>query len=227
MRKPRLLDLFCGAGGAAMGYYHAGFQVTGIDIIPQPNYPFGFHQGDALEYVDAHGDEFDVVHASPPCKVHTTLKSFSAAHHQDLIPQTRSLLKKLNIPWVIENVPGAPLENPVTLCGSSFNLGVQRHRLFESNTDFPSKPCMHNRQKTQGRRYPVKRYHSGKPVITYSHVIGVYGRGQGLGAGEVNLWRQAMGISWMIRDELAQSIPPAYTEYVGQYLMAAVGKRAA
>jgi DNA (cytosine-5)-methyltransferase 1 len=219
MKRLKLLDAFCGAGGASMGYYYAGFAVTGVDIFNQPNYPFTFHQGDGIEFIKEHGHEFDAIAASPPCKVHTSLKVFSGSEHTYLIPDTRDALISAGKPYIIENVVGAPLSNPIMLCGSSFDLGVQRHRLFESNVSLSAPLCAHERQASLSKKYPVKRYHSGKPKIVMSPVIGVFGRGQGLGPGEVDMWRAAMGISWMVRDELSQAIPPVYTQYIGSQLM--------
>jgi DNA (cytosine-5)-methyltransferase 1 len=221
--RPRLLDLFCGAGGAAVGYARAGFEVVGVDVEPQPSYPFEFVQMDALDFMaDDDGQAFDVIHASPPCKVHTSLRAFSGAHHVNLIPQTRAALASTGLPYVIENVPGAPLVDPLVLCGSSFGLGVRRHRLFESNIDLTGPSCDHGGQAARSPGYPVKRYHSGKPVVVTSPVVGVFGRGQGLGPGEFDLWCKAMDIDWMTRDEMAQAIPPAYTRHLGGQLFAEV-----
>lgn len=221
--KPVLIDAYSGTGGCSMGYHRAGFEVVGIDIKPQPRYPFRFIQADVpdLDLVAvARRLGAVAVAGSPPCKVHTSLKAFSAAHHTDLIPSFREQCLATGLPYVIENVPGAPLIDPVMLCGSSFNLGVLRHRLFESNLPLTAPPCDHAGQAARSPGYPVKRYHSGKPVVVMSPVIGVYGRGQGLGKGEVDLWKKAMGIDWMNRDEMAQAIPPAYTEHLGSQLMA-------
>lgn len=218
-RQPILLDLYCGAGGAGHGYALAGFQVIGVDLYPQPRYPYEFIQSDAIEYLRHHWARFDVIHASPPCKVHTTLKAFSAPHHLNMVTPTRSVLATIDRPWVMENVPGAPLIDPVTLCGSSFGLGVRRHRLFESNRPLTAPPCDHRGQAATSPGYPVKRYHSGRPVITMSPVIGVFGRGQGLGPGEVDLWKRAMGIDWMSRDEMREAIPPAYSAHIGRQLL--------
>ena len=224
----RLLDLFSGAGGAAVGYHRAGFDVTGVDLVNQPRYPFEFVQGDALKYLTtADLSGFDAIHASPPCKTSTSLRAFSGAHHEDLIPQTRAALIATGLPYVIENVPGASLLNPITLCGSSFGLDVRRHRLFESNVALTARACDHRGQAARSPGYPVKRYHSGRPVVTMSPVIGVFGRGQGLGDGEVDLWRRAMGIDWMNRDEMAQAIPPAFTQHIGEWLLAALTQEAA
>lgn len=220
--RPLLLDLYCGAGGVARGYWDAGFDVVGVDIEPQPRFPFKFVQADAIKVIRDLVREYRpvVIHASPPCKVHTSLKVFAADHHEDLVPTTRSLLKASGLPYVIENVPGAPLIDPVILCGSMFGLGVRRHRLFElGRWSVARPPCRHAEQDAVSPMYPVKRYHSGKPEVVMSPVIGVYGRGQGLGTGEVELWKRAMGIDWMSRDEMAQAIPPVYTQHLGEQLM--------
>ena len=133
MTRPRLLDLFCGAGGAAMGYHRAGFDVVGVDINPQPHYPFAFHQADALEYPLA---GFDAIHASPPCQRFSTMTQRWARSSSRPGPDepTRSRLRESMLPYVIENVAGAPLVGPIRLCGSSFGLPVRRHRLFEMSS---------------------------------------------------------------------------------------------
>lgn len=143
--RPRLLDLFCCAGGAGMGYYRAGFDVVGVDIAPQPHYPFAFHQADALDFLAEHGHEFDAIHASPPCQLYSTTKYAHEDNgtHPDLLAPTRQALIECGIPYVIENVEGAPLIDPLTLCGSEFGLrapdvdglplALRRHRLFESS----------------------------------------------------------------------------------------------
>jgi site-specific DNA-cytosine methylase len=130
--KPRLLDLFCGAGGAGMGYHRAGFEVVGVDIAPQPHYPFEFHQGDALEYLAAHGHEFDAIHASPPCQRYSSIQRITKNKHKwpDLVDPVRQLLIKSGKPYVIENVQGAPLRVDAFMCGSMFGLGMIRHRIF-------------------------------------------------------------------------------------------------
>jgi hypothetical protein len=220
----RVLDLYCGAGGAASGYTDHGFDVEGWDIDPQPNYPYVFNRGDALEAIrdTSYVRSFDFVHASPPCKLHTVIRhvigpNATRKHAVNLIPQTRDALVKSGVPFVIENTPGAPLCDPIILCGSMFSLGVRRHRLFEAHGFAMRQPeCRHADQNAESPKYPVKRYHSGVPVITMSPVIGVYGHGQGLGPGEAELWRKAMGIDWMTRDELAQAIPPAYTGWIAE-----------
>lgn len=219
MDEPRLLDLFCKAGGAGRGYADAGFEVVGVDIEPQPRYPYTFHRADAFEVLTDRDfvAGFDLIHASPLCKTHTALKAFSARHHQDQVDATRGLLVATDRPYVIENVPGAPLLDPVVLCGSMFGLGVRRHRLFELGRWTVEAPaCDHAGQDARSPGYPVRRYHSGRPQIVMSPVVGVYGRGQGLGRGETDLWRRAMRIDWMTRDEMSQAVPPAYTRWIGQ-----------
>lgn len=204
-----------------MGYHHAGFRVIGIDHKPQPRYPFRFAQGDALTILSAllRTENIAAIHASPPCKTHTSLKPFSSPDHVDILPETRAALIASGLPYVIENVPGAPMINPTVLCGSMFKLGVRRHRLFETNWGLTPLRCRHAEQRAASPMYAVKDYHTGTPVVRPSPVIGVYGRGQGLGPGEVGMWRHAMGISWMTQSELSQAIPPAYTRYIGTELM--------
>ena len=212
--KVKILDLFCGAGGSARGYQQAGFHVTGVDIKAQPRYAGDvFIQGDALEYLAAHGHEYDAVHASPPCQDWSQLhRNYGAPKHGSghLLPATLHMLRTQARPWVLENVVGAPLPNAFTLCGASFGLGasgldLSRHRQFEVSFPVLVPPCQHRR----------------------GHTIGVYGNG-------TNSWhreklgrnltyaemREAMGIDWMRRDELTQAIPPAYCKFIGEQLIA-------
>jgi DNA (cytosine-5)-methyltransferase 1 len=210
--KPRLLDLFCGGGGASMGYYRAGFEVVGVDIKPQPRYPFEFHQGDALTYPL---EGFDAYHASPPCQPFAKIRKLTqsqgkAKDYPELIEPIRKRLLAIGKPYVIENVPGAPLIEPLTLCGSFFGLPIRRHRLFEMNFEAWGVPCAHYAEIAD--KPPLHRL-TGK-----SRVVGCYGNGRGKGDNKV-LWSKAMGITWMTRKEMSQAIPPAYTEYIGKYLM--------
>ena len=209
MSRPRLLDLFSGAGGCAVGYHRAGFDVVGVDVNPQPNYPFEFHRGDALEFLAAHGREFDAIHASPPCQRYTVGRHIhqSGDRHPDLVAPTREALVDTGRPWVIENVMGAPLESPAILCGLTFGLRVIRHRLFEASFLLLSPP--HSRHPRGDLTGSCKGYSTGA-------------RGYVTVAGN-NFVREAgaaaMGIDWMrTRRELAQAIPPAYTHYVGMQL---------
>lgn len=221
MNRPRLLDLFCGAGGCSVGYHRAGFDVTGVDIEPHPDYPFPMIVGDAMTVLGCKAvlDGFDVVHASPPCpRYSTATPEANRDKHPDFVPPTRAALLAWGGIYVIENVPGAPLDNPTLYCGGSFGLRatcrdgqirqLKRHRLFESNVALMSPGCgCDARQK-----------------------IGVYGDGGG-GArrptaagggykGHPEESRAAMGIDWMTnRKDLSDSIPPAYTEHIGTQLL--------
>lgn len=208
MGKPRLLDLFCGAGGAGMGYHRAGFDVTGVDINPQPRYPFAFIQGDALEYVRQHGHEFDAIHASPPCQAFTSLQGRWRREYPDLIAATRAEIQGTGRPYVIENVAGAPLINPLMLCGSMFDLRVIRHRLFECSPSIWWSPgdCTHPRGAVGRRGHLGDR--------EWMTVTGHFS--------DVAKARVVMGIDWMAQRELSQAIPPAYTEWIGRQLLAAV-----
>lgn len=218
MSKPRLLDLFCGAGGASVGYARAGFDVVGVDIRPQKNYPFAFIQADALEYCRAHGHEFDAIHASPPCQAYSVANNIHGrVDHPDLIDETRTLLEGAGKPWVIENVPGAPLRNPVTVCGLALGLNVKRHRLFESSALLLGTVCpKHDADylivfggSPRTRCKVVGKAKGGGPVCRR-------------GVASADAGRAAMGIDWMNRDELSQAIPPRYTEWLGHQLIRAV-----
>jgi DNA (cytosine-5)-methyltransferase 1 len=218
--RPRLLDLFCGAGGCSVGYHRAGFDVVGVDNEPQKRYPFLFIKADALEYLAKHGPKFDAIHASPPCQKFSSGRHMPGTRtdHQDLIQPTRKLLLAIGKPWVIENVIGSPLRPAVMLCGSMFGLKVRRHRLFETSVVmFEPGPCDHKRQ--QGT-YPAGRSRNSKRA-NKSSVVMVYGGGGSRGS--LALWSDAMGIDWMQQAELGQAIPPAYTEYIGRQLLQAIG----
>ncbi len=207
----KLLDLYCKAGGASKGYADAGFEVTGIDIKKQKRYPFTFIQADCLEVLKDldYLRTFDVIAASPPCQTHSATKHLRVAQGKttdkvDLIPQTREALIASSKPYVIENVPGAPLIKPVQFCGSSFGLKVRRHRLFESNLALIGSSCKH---KEQGR--PVGVYGSMKDEIPSG----------GRTAKTIEEAREAMGIEWMIWGELVEAIPPVYTYEIGKQLV--------
>lgn len=206
-----------------MGYSNAGFDIVGVDFIPQPNFPFQFILKDVLKLDPSKiRKKFQAVHASPPCKVHTTLKGFSAPHHTNLIPQTRELLEETGLPYVIENVPGAPLILPTVLCGSSFGLYVRRHRLFETNWVLEGPPCLHRWQEmtSPGFRSGRGPRNGDGPRHWISPTISVYGRGaRGGGPGEAERQRREMRIDWMTRKELGSAIPPPYTEWIGRQLM--------
>jgi DNA (cytosine-5)-methyltransferase 1 len=206
-----VLDLFCGAGGAAMGYHRAGFDVTGVDISPQPRYPFEFRQGDALDVFHSYPvwvENFDAIHASPPCQDYSRAMRHLAGDYPRLIGQVRDLLSATGLPWVIENVLGAPLpvqdtldgSHGAELCGTMFGLPVWRHRLFE--TSFPvalPRGCDHSAQ-------PMNPHRAIRPG----------------GRTTEPAWREAMGVGWMNRPEGRDAVPPAYTEYIGRQLMMAM-----
>lgn len=207
----RVLDLFCGEGGAAYGYSLASgsLDITGIDAQPMVRYPFRFVQADALEYLESHGGEYDFIHASPPCQAHSNMTHRGKGHaaHRDYIADTRALLVASGKPYVIENVVHAPLIAPITLCGSSFGLRVRRHRLFESNVPIVGKPCEHAWQ-DESRIFTMYQHYRWYQ----SGVVAVYGAGGRKGCEH---WNDAMGIHWMTRKGIVQAIPPAYTEYIG------------
>lgn len=221
-----MLDLFCCAGGAAVGYHRAGFDVVGVDINPQPNYPYECYVTDALDVlrygaVAGHPiEDFAAVHASPPCQHFTkygnVVKDIKD-RYEDLIEPTRELLEATGLPYVIENVEGAPLLGPVTLCGSMFDLDVQRHRLFETNwtLDPPVWPCRH---KIWGR----DRFPGGRSVARTGSSTGKVRGTVEIGSWDIPLdvQKRAMGVDWPITvRELSEAIPPAYTEFIGSQLL--------
>lgn len=222
MSRPRILDLFCGAGGAGMGYHRAGFDVVGVDLHPQKNYPFEFHQGDALKFLLEHWREFDAYHASPPCQAFTNAQRIQGNDHPDFITATRETFELIGAAdgakkwlrrkkWVIENVVGAPLFNRTTLCGSMFGLRTYRHRWFETSfvVYAPAHP---------GHTAPNAKMGRAPKPGEFMHVVGNFSG--------VKQAREAMGIDWMTRDELRESIPPAYTRFIGRQLITALGRAA-
>lgn len=202
----KVLDLFCGAGGASKGYADAGFEVIGVDNKPHKDYPFQMFVLDAMDLVKQDFDQYDLIHASPPCQPFTSLMKLAKAQGKttnkaDLLEPTRALLQASGKPYVIENVVGAPLIDPVQLCGSSFGLKVRRHRLFESNLPLKGSICDH---KAQGR--PIGVYGSMRDQIPNG----------GRTADSVEQARKAMGIDWAMKwGDLVEAIPPAYTHYLG------------
>lgn len=214
---PRLLDAYCGAGGATRGYQLAGFWVTGVDLEPQPNYCGDeFVQADAVQFIRDHGHNYDVVHASPPCQGYLNLTKQNRAmgrtvEYAALIAETRAALIETGRPWVIENVADARRElvDPVRICGTGLGLPLRRHRLFESNVPIAGVPCEHG-------RFTEKRYWTGwRPngQTVLSTVVQVYGN-----AGGKHEWPAAMGIDWATYDEIAEAIPPAYAQHIGAQL---------
>lgn len=221
--RPRLLDLFCGAGGCARGYQRAGFDVVGVDIKEQPRYAGDeFVRDEAVTALAIllrgervgrwYLSDFAAVHASPPCQSFTAYRRKGHGvgdGYPDLIEKVRARLLLTGLPYVIENVPGAPLENHVQLCGTGFGLDVQRHRWFESNVSLMGMGCAHGRH---AARFPAATNRGENTRRTV----------------EVGVWRipleeqqRAMGIDWMTLEELSEAIPPAYTEYIGGQLRSA------
>ena len=207
----KLLDLYCGVGGASAGYSKAGFDVTGIDLKHGRRYPYKYIKGDVLPYLQDLDflRSFDIIHASPPCQTHSITQHLRNAQGKstsklDLIPQTRAALIASGKPYVIENVPGSPLLNPIQLCGSYFGLRVRRHRLFESNMKLTGSVCDHKAQ--------------GRPVGVYGSLNDEIPKG-GKTATTIDEGRDAMGMPWAIWTELVEAIPPAYTAYLGKQII--------
>jgi DNA (cytosine-5)-methyltransferase 1 len=227
-KRPRLLDLCCRGGGCSFGYHLAGFDVVGVDHEPQPNYPgnglfavegMSFVCADALEYLAECGHCFDVIAGSPPCQGFTQVASLGKARngtyreHPNLIEPMRKLMQATGKPYIIENVPGAPLIEPVMLCGSMFPpLRVYRHRLFETNWKLSAPAHSPHRDQTPSAGNGV----SPKGFISVCGTGGVRGMTE---AQILRKWQSAMGINWMNRDEMAQAIPPAYCQWIGERLL--------
>lgn len=190
-----------------MGLHRAGFEVVGVDINPQPHYPFEFHQADALTFPL---EGFDFIWASPPCQAYTLCQRIRDREHPDLVGPIRERLASSDVPWCIENVVGAPLIDPIELCGAMFGLRTYRHRLFECS--FPIKAPHHP-------AYAAPLRKMGRPVRDgeFIHVVGNFSG--------VKLARQAMDISWMPRDKLREAIPPAYAEYIGRAAIESINAR--
>ena len=216
--RPRLLDLFCCQGGTSMGYHRAGFDVTGVDLLPQPRYPFPFIQSDALEYLAGHGNEYDVIAASPPCQQHSALRTMTKRTDGHLLADTITALRDHGGVWCVENVEGADMPGSITLCGSMFGLAIdtadrgrrhlRRHRQFVASVPL---------------RAPGPDACQGLPII------GVYGGGGNRRLGRAytasaDELRALLDVPWMCRNGGAQAIPPAYAEHIGRQLLTAVAR---
>jgi len=210
--RPRLLDACCCAGGASMGYHRAGFNVTGIDIAPRPNYPFAFIQGDAIEYIRDHGHEYAAIHASWPCQHDAAITKGTNAHlrdtYADLYAAGRDAMLATGRPWVIETTAARP---DVVLCGTQFDLPILRHRKFEVHGWIPlAPPHIRHRGRVRGWRHGT--YYEGDYLAVY---------GKGGGKASVPEMQAALGIDWTdVHEELTEAIPPAYTQFLGEQLLA-------
>jgi len=210
-----LLDLFCCAGGAGVGYASAGFDVVGIDIEPQPRYPLPFIQTDALRLDPRFIATFDAIHASPPCQSYSDLAKRNRNAHEwpRLIEPVREILAKSGLPYVIENVDGAPLVYPVVLCGTMFKgLRVIRHRLFEANFPIMAPP--------HGKHPVCHTFDKRKAQFGKTNEMRDFVSVNGGGNCSVAAARDAMDINWMSKSELNEAIPPAYTRLIGKQLLA-------
>lgn len=229
-QKDVVLDLCCGEGGMSAGLVAAGFDVIGVDITDKPRYPYPFLKRDAMQVLRYlvstgglwHGIAPVAIHISPPCPRYSNLsKSWNGNPdaHPDLVDEARELLEKIGLPYVIENVVGAPLRNPVKLCGSMFDRPVERHRLFETNFSVPQPACNHARQtELWPEGFPALR--SGRSDKR-ARVVGVFGTGGGA-AKDLATWEWAMGIDWMSKKGLSDSVPPCYGKYIGEHLQTAI-----
>jgi DNA (cytosine-5)-methyltransferase 1 len=204
----KLLDLFCGGGGAAMGYHRAGFEVIGVDNQPQPHYPFKFIQADALCYAVAFGRQFDVIHASPPCQAYSRTKSIHGRQYKGSIEIVRKTLEWIGKPFIIENVVGAPLQNPIRLRGDIFGLQVLRDRLFETHPWMLGPPLPKRPTAGTNSHRGLSSFKLGASYITVAGHNFIVAEAQ-----------DAMGIDWLDQSGLSQAIPPAYTEWIGKQMM--------
>jgi DNA (cytosine-5)-methyltransferase 1 len=206
----RALITYCCQGGDSMGWHLAGFDVTGVDKDPQPRYPFPFIQGDAIEYIKAHGHEYDLIAGSPPCQYYTLCQRIQGREHPALIPPTREAMQSTGRPWVMENVEEArpELRDPVMLCGASFGLHTYRHRLFESPLPLAS---------PEHRPHEHRTVKMGRPLQEgdWYHAVGNFSN--------VPYVKRDMGVEWMSRDGIRECIPPAYTLFLGEQVAALLG----
>ena len=201
MKRPKLLDLYCGEGGASMGYHRAGFQVTGVDHLKKKRYPFKFIRYAAIKFLADHWHEYDAIHMSPPCQKYSPANAHDTTNCSNDLELLLMICGYITIPWVIENVPNSPLPKTIALFGPQFKLDIIRKRIFYSNIMLFEPEAV--KQK--------KRYYPGKEIFT---IAGAGGKGN-----TVSAWSAAIKINWMTREGLRQSIPPAYTEFIGNQLI--------
>jgi DNA (cytosine-5)-methyltransferase 1 len=229
MPKPLLLDLFCGAGGAGEGYARAGFRVVGVDLDAKPlrHNPHETYQGDALAVLDTllrrrkwkgyRLSDFDAIHASPPCQEYSALRSMKTRKYAAVLPQVRERLRVSRVPWVVENVERAPMHQGVMICGTALGLNVRRHRLFDSSHFiYPPGPCRHHTQNVNAYGHGAWNYERRDPACVWTRKNSTQ-RAVAIGAA-----RAAFEVPWMTRDEMAECIPPAYTQWIGRQLLPVV-----
>ena len=230
MSRPRLLDLFCCEGGAAVGYDRAGWDVTGIDLEPRfaKRYPFRFYAADAIAFVKVFGQDYDAIHASPPCQAYSITKHGHSRQHPQLIEPVREALIATGRPYVIENVVGAPLIDPLLLCGSMFNLTaidddgtplrMERHRLFESNVPLSApRPDFHDKTVQVAGSYGGAR----RDKWEAKHIR------KGGYVPRIEIQQQLLDIDWMTQYGMYQSLPPVYTAHIGAQLLTHIEGQAA
>lgn len=219
----KVLDLFCGGGGISVGYFNAGFEVVGVDVEPQRYYPFEFIQKSVFDLDLDYMKSFDLIHASPPCQAYSFstqwIRNKGLKQYLDLVQVTRNLLESTGKPYVIENVPGAPLRKDLVLCGDMFDLGVIRHRHFEIK-GFKVQQLKHIKHKgmvADGSKMGVyggnpRNARTRKRYTVASHMTGTLAQ-----------WKNAMGIFWINNKHiLAQAIPPKYSEYIGKQFLKSI-----
>ncbi len=201
MKRPKLLDLYCGEGGAAVGYHRAGFQVTGVDNLKKKRYPFKFILDEGISYISKNWHKYDAIHMSPPCQKYTCVNTYNKTKCSNDLELLLIICGYIPIPWVIENVPNAPLPKTISLFGPQFNLNIIRKRIFYSNIMLFEPGAVPQK----------RRYYPDKKIFT---IAGAGGKGN-----TVSAWSAAIKINWMTRNGLRQSIPPAYTEFIGNQLI--------
>lgn len=210
LAKPKLLEVYCSAGGSSVGYQRAGWEVDGVDIMPQRHFPFRFFKADAVEFIYEHGHRYDAIVGGPVCKRYSKTWRIQTLDHPTQIPATRAAMVASGKPYIIENVEDAlpELLTPMLLCGQDFGLHTYRHRLFESNVRLvrPGSHAPHIKP-------TVKMGRALRPG-DYYHAVGNFS--------SVEIIRADMGVEWMNRQEIAQCIPPSYTQYLGTQLKASL-----